>query len=194
MSNRQIFIHSIECFADPRRRDEYFHLYSDDIVLRGYPGVEPGLASVKRFYYAFWAVFPDAKVTLREVIEDADTLAASYVITGTQHDEFMGVPAGGQQIALPGMSILHFRSGRCFERWACSDPLLLMSQIGAPVCRTRIFPDVRPGSGKIKTEGVFLSGCLYREGHQKGPGLKSRRDEEGVLRLGRKGQGGGGGR
>jgi predicted ester cyclase len=86
---------------------------------------------VKRFYYAFWAVFPDAKVTLEEVLEDAGTLVARYVITGTQHEEFMGVAPAGQQIALPGISILHFRNGRCFERWACSDSLLLMSQIGA---------------------------------------------------------------
>ena len=88
---------------------------------------------MKQFYYAFWAVFPDAKVTLQELLEEADTLVARYVITGTQQQAFMGVTAAGQQIALPGISILHFRSGRCFERWACSDSLLLMSQIGAPI-------------------------------------------------------------
>jgi predicted ester cyclase len=132
MSNRQTFIHAVECFADPQRRRDYFRLYSEDIVLHGYQGVEPGLESVKRFYYAFWAVFPDAKVILEEVLEDAGMLAARYVITGTQREEFMGVAAAGQRIALPGISILHFKGGRCFERWACSDSLLLMSQIGHP--------------------------------------------------------------
>ena len=87
MSNRQTFTHAIECFADPQRRHEYFRLYSDDILLHGYQGVEPGLEGVRRFYYAFWAVFPDAKVTLEEVLEDAGTLVARYVITGTQHEE-----------------------------------------------------------------------------------------------------------
>lgn len=133
MSNRQNFARATQCFADPRTRQDYFLLYSDDIVLHGYQGVEPGLESVKQFYYAFWAVFPDAKVTVQELLEDADTLVARYVITGTQHEEFMGVAPAGQQIALPGISILHFRNGRCFERWACSDSLLLMSQIGAPI-------------------------------------------------------------
>jgi len=133
VSNRQNFDRAVQCFADPRIRQEYFRLYSDDIVLHGYQGVEPGLESVKQFYYAFWAVFPDAKVSIQEVLEDADKLVARYVITGTQHEEFMGIAAAGQQIALPGISILHFRSGRCFERWACSDSLLLMSQIGAPI-------------------------------------------------------------
>ena len=133
MSNRQTFARAVQCFAEPQRRQEYFHLYSDDIVLHGYQGVEPGLESVKQFYYAFWAVFPDAKVTVQEVLEDADTLVARYLITGTQQQAFMGVAAAGQPIALPGISILHFRSGRCFERWACSDSVVLMSQIGATI-------------------------------------------------------------
>jgi predicted ester cyclase len=131
MSNRQNFARALECFVDPQRRQEYFDLYSDDIVLHGYQGVEPGLESVKQFYYAFWAVFPDAKVTVQELLEDADALVARYVITGTQQEAFMGVAAAGQPIALAGISILHFRNGRCFERWACSDSLLAMSQIGA---------------------------------------------------------------
>jgi predicted ester cyclase len=131
MSNRQNFDRALECFADPGRRQEYFLLYSDDIVLHGYQGVEPGLESVKQFYTAFWAVFPDARVTVQEVLEQADTLVARYVITGTQREAFMGIAAAGQRIELPGISILHFRNGRCFERWACSDSLILLTQIGA---------------------------------------------------------------
>jgi predicted ester cyclase len=133
VSNRQNLVRAIQCFAEPQRRQDYFRLYSDDIVLHGYQGVEPGLENVKQFYYAFWAVFPDAKVIVHELLEEADTLCTRYVITGTQQEAFMGVAPAGQQIALPGISILHFRDGRCFERWACSDSLVLMSQIGAKI-------------------------------------------------------------
>ena len=133
VSNRKNFDQALECFADPERRQEYFSLYSDDIVLHGYQGVEPGLESVKRFYNSFWAIFPDARVTVQELIEQGETLVVRYVITGTQQQAFMGVAAAGQRIELPGISILHFRGGRCFERWACSDSLVLLSQIGAPI-------------------------------------------------------------
>jgi predicted ester cyclase len=133
MSNRQNFAEALECFADPSRRHDYFHLYSDDIVLHGYQGVEPGLESVKSFYNRFWVIFPDARVTVQELLEQGDTLVARYVITGTQQHAFMGVAAAGQRIELPGISILHFRGGQCFERWACSDSLLLLSQIGAAI-------------------------------------------------------------
>ncbi len=133
MSNRQNLEEAIRRFADPLLREEYFRLYSDDIVLHGYPGVEPGLESVKRFYHAFWQVFPDARVTLQELVEERETLVARYVITGTQHELFMGVAASGQRIELPGISIMHFSSGQCFERWTCSDSLVLLNQIGAPI-------------------------------------------------------------
>jgi steroid delta-isomerase-like uncharacterized protein len=133
MSNRESFSHAINCFSDPQRRNEYFQLYSDDIILHGYQGIEPGLESVKQFYYAFWKLFPDAQVLIQDLIGEGDPLVARYTITGTMHEPFMGVPATGQRIELPGISILHFRNGQCFERWTCSDSLLLLNQIGTSV-------------------------------------------------------------
>jgi steroid delta-isomerase-like uncharacterized protein len=133
MSNRESFAEALKSFADPQKRDEYFRLYAEDIILHGYQGIEPGLESVKQFYYAFWKVFPDAQVTVQDLIGEGDTLAARYMITGTMREAFMGVAASGQRIELPGISILHFRDGQCFERWTCSDSLVLLSQIGGPI-------------------------------------------------------------
>jgi|ERR1700733_9935261 predicted ester cyclase len=133
MSNRESFAQALECFADPQRRNEYFHLYSHDIVVHGYQGILPGLASVKQFYYSFWRVFPDARVKAQELISDGDTLVARYTIMGTMQEDFMGVAATGQRIKLPGISILHFRNSKCYERWTCSDSLILLNQIGTSV-------------------------------------------------------------
>jgi steroid delta-isomerase-like uncharacterized protein len=136
MSNRQSLGQALKCFADPRKRQNYFQLYSDDVILHGYQGVRPGLESVKQFYNAFWEVFPDAQVKVEELIEEDDTLVVRFVITGTQQKAFMDVTAVGQWIALPGISILHFRKGRCFERWNCSDSRLLLDQIRGPAAPT----------------------------------------------------------
>jgi steroid delta-isomerase-like uncharacterized protein len=136
MSNQPALRQAIECFGDPARRPEYFHLYSDDVVLHGYQGVEPGLESVKQFYNAFWQAFPDARVRVDEIIEAGEALAVRYVITGSLQETFMGVPAAGQPIELMGISTMHFRDGRCFERWASLDGLVLLEQIGAASART----------------------------------------------------------
>jgi predicted ester cyclase len=87
-------------------------------------------------YNAFWEVFPDAKVTAQEFIEEGNRQVVRYVVAATQQMVFMGVPAAGKRIELPGISILQFRNGRCFERWACSDSLLLLNQIGGLVAGT----------------------------------------------------------
>ena len=68
MSNRDIVERALVCFADPQRRERYFDLYSENIILRGYSGVEPGLDSVRRYYAGVWSVFPDARVIAEELI------------------------------------------------------------------------------------------------------------------------------
>jgi predicted ester cyclase len=49
-----------------------------------------------------------------------------------RHDgEFMGTSPTGNLIAVPGITILAMRDGRCVERWSQADMLGLMVQIGA---------------------------------------------------------------
>jgi predicted ester cyclase len=129
MSNRQKVEHALECFGTPAKRNIYFELYSEDVVLHGYEGIGPGLREVKQFYTLFWDVFPDAQVKPQDIIEQGDTVVIRYVITGTQQKPFMGISPAGRPIELPGISIFHFRNGQCVERWTCSDSLLLLKQI-----------------------------------------------------------------
>jgi hypothetical protein len=50
MSNRQRLFQALKDFGDPGKRQDYFHLYSPDIVLHGYQGLDPGLeVSVRGF-------------------------------------------------------------------------------------------------------------------------------------------------
>jgi predicted ester cyclase len=125
---------AIKCFSDPQKRIDYFRLYSDDIILLGYQGIEPGLESVKQFYYVFWKLFPDAQVLIQDLVGERDTLVARYTITRTMREAFMGVPAKGQQIELPGISILHFRHGPMFRA------LDMLKQFGAIASDRGVLP------------------------------------------------------
>lgn len=132
MSKRQTLLRALECFADPTRRDGYFHLYREDTVLHGYAGVEPGLASIKLFYQnAIWAAFPDARVHVEDMIEEGDKLACRFIMTGTHQGTFMGVAATGKAISMPGITILRFEKERCVERWSSADFVGVLAQIGA---------------------------------------------------------------
>ena len=52
-------------------------------------------------------------------------------MTGRHMKKFMGVPAGGTAITLPGITILHFRGDRVIERFSQADMLGLLIQVGA---------------------------------------------------------------
>ena len=63
---------------------------------------------------------------------DGDVAAIRFTMTGRHVNEFMGVPASGTAITLPGITILHFRQGdRVIERFSQADMLGLLIQVGA---------------------------------------------------------------
>jgi predicted ester cyclase len=130
MANREALTNAIECFADPARRPQYFDLYAEMIVLHGYAGVDPGLASVKRYYEAFWSAFPDAKVIVEDMVEQGDEIAVRFVLTGTHRGPFLNIAPAGKTISFAGMTILRFESGKCVERWSVTDSISLLVQLG----------------------------------------------------------------
>jgi len=122
---------AIEHFSDPDSRSRYFELYDASCVLHGYPGVAPGLDGIKAFYAAFWAAFPDVKLSLDDVLAAGDRVAARFSFTATHRGEFMGAAASGRSVAVGGITILKFRDGKCIERWSEMNTLALLQQIGA---------------------------------------------------------------
>jgi predicted ester cyclase len=57
--------------------------------------------------------------------------AIRFTMTGWHVDEFMGVPASGTAITLPGITILHFRGDRVIEHFSQADMLGLLVQLRA---------------------------------------------------------------
>ena len=52
-------------------------------------------------------------------------------MTGRHVGEFIGVPATGTDIALPGITVLHFAGDRVVERFSQADMFGLLVQLGA---------------------------------------------------------------
>ena len=129
--NKATLLHAIAQFNDPSQRTAYFDLYASDAILHGYSGVEPGIESIKRFYAAFWAAFPDASVTIENLVGERDCVACCFTIGGTHAGEYLGIPPTGQVVLLTGITILRFVDGHCVERWSQADSLSLLQQLGA---------------------------------------------------------------
>ena len=131
MSKRDIVERALVCFADPQRREQYFDVYSENVILHGYSGVEPGLDSVRRYYAQIWSVFPDARVIAEELIETDDKVILRFAMAGTHTQPFLGIEATGRSVRIPGMTILRFENQKCVERWSVTDSLSLLAQLGA---------------------------------------------------------------
>jgi predicted ester cyclase len=109
----------------------YLELYDEGIRLHGYSPEPMDKPSATAFYESVFAAFPNPQLTFHEVFSSGDSLCINFTMTGTHRGDFLGVPPTGREIALPGITVLHFRDGKCVERWSQADMLGLLVQLGA---------------------------------------------------------------
>jgi steroid delta-isomerase-like uncharacterized protein len=95
------------------------------------PDEEPTLAGFKQKVAGFKAIFPDLEEDLQDIIASGETVATRWVVTGSQQQEFMGIPASGQAIRVEGMNFYRLKDGRVTDIWTQFDGVALMQQLGA---------------------------------------------------------------
>jgi predicted ester cyclase len=111
--------------------DGYLSLYDDDIRLHGYSPEPMRKDEVRGFYAGIFSAFDAPKLEFHEVLWDGPACTIRFTMTGRHIGDFMGVAATGTEIALPGITILHFQDSRVVERFSQADMLGLLVQIGA---------------------------------------------------------------
>ena len=129
--NKGRLIRALEAFNDTQRREEYFQLYADEAVLHRSPPLAPGIESIKQSYRSLWGAFPDAQITLGNVVAEGEFVANNFRLRGTHRGPFLGVSASGKRIDVEGVTILKFADGKCIERWSQTDVMGIMRQIGS---------------------------------------------------------------
>jgi steroid delta-isomerase-like uncharacterized protein len=95
------------------------------------PEEEPTLAGFKQKVAGFKASFPDLVEDLQDIIANGDTVATRWVVTGSQQQELMGIPASGQTIRVEGMNFYRLKDGHVTDIWTQFDGVALMQQLGA---------------------------------------------------------------
>jgi ketosteroid isomerase-like protein len=105
--------------------DGYLSLYDEGIALHGYSPEPMNKDQVRSFYQGIFSAFGTPKLEFHEVLWDGDVATIRFTMT-SRH-----VPASGTAIALPGITILHFRGDRVIERFSQADMLGLLIQVGA---------------------------------------------------------------
>lgn len=80
---------------------------------------------------AFRAGFPDAQVTVNEVIAEGDKSVVRWTMQGTNSGQFYGMPPTGKTVKMSGISMYRLADGKLAEGWVEYDQLGLMQQLGA---------------------------------------------------------------
>ena len=102
----------------------------DAIDHEGGPDAPRGPETMKAFALALRSGFSGLRVTTEDIIAEGDLVACRFTMTGTNTGEFMGMPATGRPVSVPGVDILRFKHGKVVEHWGLTDELSLLQQLG----------------------------------------------------------------
>jgi len=109
--------------------DEFFA--EDFVSYNQPPGLEPGAAGVKQFFAMFRDAFPDAQVTIDELVAEEDRLAVATTLTGTHEGELLGIAPTGRRVSVTGIDLVRVRDGQIVEHRGLTDTVGLLRQLGA---------------------------------------------------------------
>jgi steroid delta-isomerase-like uncharacterized protein len=107
---------------------------ADDVVSKDPSGEKHGAAAWRAYGEMFRAAAPDAKLTLRNAIEQGDTIFVEGAFTGT----FTGpmqtpqgeAPPTGNAFEVPFVDVFVFRDGKFAEQRVYYDQMGMLAQMG----------------------------------------------------------------
>jgi steroid delta-isomerase-like uncharacterized protein len=89
-----------------------------------------GPAEFRVFFRQIRATFPDAKVQVKDSIEQGDRGCACFEFEGTHLGDGLGVPPTGQRVAFSGIVFVRVENGKIVEASNGWDQLGMLQQVG----------------------------------------------------------------
>jgi len=95
------------------------------------PGLAPTKEGVLEFFRMYRAAFPDLRFDPQDVIASDDKVVVRVRATGTNSENFMGMPATGKSMDIQLVDIVRFDDGGLGrEHWGVADVMTMMQQLG----------------------------------------------------------------
>ena len=94
------------------------------------PGVTAKAGTVG-FFGARLAGIPDLKVEIEALVADGETVAASFVYSGTHGGTYFGVAPTGRKLRFTSCDIFRIANGKIAEHWGMGDAAGIMAQLKA---------------------------------------------------------------
>lgn len=94
------------------------------------PGQRQGREGLKDVIGMMRAAFPDIHWVVEETIASGDKVVSRFKWSGTQRGDFLGIPATGRKVVVPGVVIDRLSGGRMADSRILMDTFGLMQQLG----------------------------------------------------------------
>ena len=94
------------------------------------PGLPPGAEGHKAFIKMYREAFPDAHVTIHDILADGDKVIYRWTGSGTHQGTLFGIPATGKKMSVDGITIDRFSESKLVESWNMFDQMGMMQQLG----------------------------------------------------------------
>jgi steroid delta-isomerase-like uncharacterized protein len=142
--------------------------YDDGIVWNNVAleEVYRGKPAVREFLGRLFTAIPDLEFSVERTIVRGDHVAEQWTIRGTHLGTFMGVPATGRRLEIPGVSMLTVRDGKFLSDDFYFDSAGMLRQAG-------LLPSLAASQGRV---GRAVLGLLVRGQNVLTPGGRAARD------------------
>ena len=107
-----------------------------DLFTSDFSNHDPGAPAVRdrealiQLFAVRRAAFPDARVTIEDLVAEGDRVAKRWTYRGTHTGEFMGIAGTGKEFSITAMTLYRISSGKVAELWWNYDSLGMMQQLG----------------------------------------------------------------
>ncbi|MBA2266827.1 MAG: ester cyclase [Nitrosopumilus sp.] len=92
-------------------------IYDQKVDTQRFPGVTPGIESLKNFYQAFWSAFPGSQLSIEDIVKENNKIVSRYSISGNHKGTLMGIPPSNKDVKFGGITILQFNDdNKCIKR------------------------------------------------------------------------------
>jgi steroid delta-isomerase-like uncharacterized protein len=126
------YIDSVYNAHNPDAVDQFF---AEDVVVHSVaPDVEGGKGTeyLKQLARTLITAFPDVKLTVEELVQEGDRIAARVTVEGTHKGEFAGIKPTGRSVKVANFAIYRVKDGKIAEMWSLVDTTQLRVQLTKP--------------------------------------------------------------
>lgn len=127
---KQFYMH-LDKFLNQEDQNAFNNLWSSDSKrFAGSSDASMSMEEMTPFLKMWYTAFPDLKHQIINVIAKNDYVVVQVKYTGTQMNEFMGIPATKKKIECKGVHIFKLGAGKINELHFMDDDFTMFQQLG----------------------------------------------------------------